>query len=366
MFPKIDIYASVAGIICLTLLLSPLYKHTDDVSLLRIVGVGVDNIAHLRLVRMTDSQHGYVYGNKEVIKKEMIKDISAYPQGAHLNTSIIEGLIWPSEKVHTYRQTLLIYIFLSAIFFSLVAYLFTYLILLISDKLDFRRRGVAPAIAILSSIFLICSLLIDIFWLGFFTQIFSIFLSLVLLLILIDASSSEEKNSSLINLVFALLICAGVGFAYVFALPVMLVSTGIIILTFLVKQKKQIKPATIIPLVGLFCISLIPAWIQITYMQQSNKLNDHGGALKFDGLIVAAIAVLAIMYFGYLRKQIKSIGSIQILLLVAFGFMSAVFLYQKVTAGGESSYYFYKSTYLVLILAVLAIGILLISLLQNL
>lgn len=81
----------------------------------------------------------------------------------------------------------------------------------------------------------------------------------------------------------------------------------------------------------------------------ADKINDKGGVLMLDTFYVFSLAIFALAYLWHIRK--KGVTSpIAISLLLSFGFSLALLVFQKITTG-DTSYYYYKSILSLLLLA---------------
>lgn len=353
-FPIEDIVSLTVCLITTVFLLLTFFAHTDNSSLFRVIGMGVDNIAHIGILRLVDGNNGYIYGNKQIVDKEMLKNISAYPQGLHLNMALVENVVWPSKGLHSNRQTMLFYIIYYAFQYALLAYMFCFIALSIAKKLKVWSKMLTPILATFFTLFLFTNLLLDIYVLGFLTQIFSLLVSMVLLIILVDALEASKKNK-FYYLSLALLLCAGAGFSYVFMLPVLLVSVLLTGAYLLAQRKLAISARKATIFIVMAAIAIAPVIIQTIYMGKLSKLNEQGGALKMDIILLTCFAGLAFLYYFIKQKRFKQVYILQLLLLISSSFVAAIFLYQKITVGGESTYFLYKATYLPLIIIILAI-----------
>ena len=344
------------SLMAIGILIHPLALGNDATSLTRILTYTDDNTAHVSLVNNIDIHKGYLYGNKEIVESGAVNN-TAYPQGWHLNTSIVEQSLMTVNKKPSPQMLLLAYYLVASAWFGSLVYLFIMLIYKLVEPLIDRRLllvALASSSIIVGGSFLIGTMY-QLFTWGAHPEIASMVLTLATIITLAEATpKTHELKKVLVAL--ALLFIIGISFIYYFALPVVLFSTVIYIaISFRSDLTKFWRHPYIIVFGVLGLISLVPVIMYFKYINhsQSYVLNADGGTLSYANLYTLSAFLFAAVY-AFRKKLLGTQLWAGVFLLSSFFFTVAIMAYQLKASGGIH-YYAFKASQALMLLAIVLI-----------
>ncbi len=367
----------ISAIVFLVIAIPLLSKYSTNY-IYQFIGYGGDNVSHIELVNITEKFNGYHYGTIQDVGNDFTASHSSYPQGMHLNISILRDLL--PDNIDFYKSVkaqLLFFMLVSTTYLSLLAYLF---VLLAINLLPKVKRWYSLPLIYAASYGLFFGGLLDFFLNGFHAHIFSLLLLLTQLYIaiwLVGQKATDTTRS--ISLGVILLLSVGISFSWLFLLPIALAINGLLVLYFDLPRLVQIhhnrrKVFRILKwwlvYILIVAIALIQAYVQLRYSAKSDPINEPGFITPILPSVVVIFFLLVSLAYAYLRVDGKLIERKKVAVLLLFTIISGLFslyiyIYQ-VSSTGHVEYYFYKSAYTIIILGTLAAIVLCTAILDKL
>ena len=357
-FPKTEVISFTLSFIILILMFMQSFSSFRADELLKVAnGSGVDNISHLNFIDSINKQKGYLYGNRGnnlPINSMLGSAANNYPQGYHINAWIFSETVRPFlNKYPETKVKLANFIAGSIINFTLLVFCFMFLSFRLI-KFDGLKKSLGVLLIVLSAvIYVVIGMLFSMFTDGFLPQVMST--SLLLSMIMFLIFYSEETNSISHKYVFGLLASIstiGVGLSYFFLLPVALLSLISVLVTDFTFNNSKIKLSNK-QFYSLVIISSLSAIHGILYILKhsitADKINDQGGVLTLDTLFILGLSVIALSYSWSVRRD-RGLMSLAIALSISTIFSLSIYVFQIITQGNVS-YYYYKSTICVFLFA---------------
>lgn len=354
-FPIEDLTALVATILTMLILIIPLTISRDTATLARLIGEGVDNIAHLNYTRLIEANKGYIYsqGQDSPVEAQLGKGATAYPQGYHLNSAIINQALLPTDQPRSVRESLLLFEATAVVSYGLLVYVVAfsatlYIRRFVSDK----YKRIIAGTALFTALYLLANILIKLSLDGFQPQIAAMALLFVQIIMLYEYTASSQRK--IFHIISILILTSAIGLFYLYLLPVALGLT-----TFYIGRSIYKKEITLSKVgwgsVGILALaSFIQPMLHVLLSHSSiSKLNDEGGTLALSISMLIAIVLGALVFVRW-QKYFMKFDPMVNLLVLSILFTAAIYVYQLITAG-QPSYYFYKSTYVLEIAAAIVL-----------
>lgn len=351
LFIKSDLLIAAIGIVFFLGIILPFRGSTAHQ--LTMLSRGEDNASHFALMYSIIKHHTLPFFESDEGSGVMIT-LKHYPSGLHANLALISELI-------PFKLNLSILI--KSYAFQLAAYtsLLLIIVLLCMRKLALRfvNERTFMIVVASSSLALIAIGLgfmgLPIFNYGFHTQIVAYVLLLGAVLLLFDTRPTQP------HLAISLLALLGVGISFVwfFLLPLYL---GLCV-SWLMLNRSFIRSMltfwNAVIIVAASVLMIVP-YLMEKYGAGGTTVNTPGGILPLDPLMLVLTLGIASLFILSIRKPFKKDDQPALILLAALfwsiAFSAAIALYQLKTIGGVS-YYFYKSAYIIPIIAsILASG----------
>lgn len=359
----------VASVAFLTLITPLLFKESTNY-IYQFIGYGGDNVSHIELVNITEKYNGYHYGTTAQVGNDFTASHSSYPQGMHLNISVLRDLTPLSiDYYKSIKAQLLFFVIVTSLFFALLTYIFTLTSLYLVRGMK-TRLSLPITYAITYSLF--AGVLLDFYLNGFHPHIFSLVFLLTQFLIttwIIKNSESITQRSIALTLVVMLNI--GISFSWLFLLPISLLISAALILYYdlprlliAYRKKRSLIPVLkwwIIYII-IACVSLVQVYAQLSFSAKGDPINEPGFIAPVAPQLVAIFFLFSVLAFAIYRKRSIALkhNSLALLLFTAISGVFALYIYiYQLSTNGQLEYYFFKSAYTVIIFGCFAIILLL-------
>ena len=177
-----EVFAALLSFVLFLITILPVAKDSSITNAERVVAYGGDNLSHLEMVNADAQTAGYTYKKYTdgVSQYSIIKPLTGYPQGLHINVVFLNDIAKPLHGGPiSSRRLLLSFQLISSMWFALLAYLFITTCFELMDVESQKTVGYIVTASVAGWLFL--GVFFTTFTSGFQTQI----AALVLLLSLI-------------------------------------------------------------------------------------------------------------------------------------------------------------------------------------
>jgi hypothetical protein len=360
-FPVKELVAVVVAIIAGAIVLFPLSTDRSTPALIQAVSTGIDNIAHLNFIEQIEKQQGYVYGSRASatsLEPQLGPDVKAYPEGYHLNAALAEEVFGVGHRNDAIRWLLLNYVLYAAVNFAVLGFCFTYLAALVAEKIVKKKDGLIWLSALIIGVYIILNFALGLFISGFQPQILGLSLLLVCAWLLEAYRDAKTDKQKFFWISCALLVAIGNGFVYLYLWPVAV--AVICSIVFWDNYKRVYRPSRLglSFLLLLALMSFIQAALYLIFSSlNSGKLDDQGGTPMLNNFLLLAL-IIGLSSIIFARPKRLNRASVQLVFVTwAVLFSIAMLIFQLATSG-TLSYYYFKSTYtIVLFVAVLGVSL---------
>lgn len=360
-----ELFSLIATAAVTSIILLPVLTAASPQSYLSTLSYTDDNLNHLSLVKQISVSNGFIYGNNQAEQNTSTTNLSSYPQGWHLNVSILSDIIRPTEKSVEY--SIEAYYFISIMWLGVFTFtFFRYLFGLIEPL---KSKGImfgalVSIVAIGGKLF--TNILVPLFMWGSQPYFAGVTLLLSLLLILQALSALNSERLRKFYLAWAALLATGVSFVYYLFAPIalVLILTGVIY-THRSQLRRLYRPSfywAYFALSSFFIVLPIIFYVLYFKQTQSSKFNEDGGTLIVS---VGTLAFLSLLSGSLMCIRRKShFLFLGIASAASFGMTFLIYAYQLYSTGG-AHYYYHKAAHLLLIFLALMISALLAPLIKE-
>lgn len=325
--------------------------------LLRFTTTGFDHTIHLSVALSVYDNKGYTYGPTETsLHKIIYRDLLSYPEGWHLNSSIIWQIFGNALDTSStnIKKTLFLYTLTLLFWYGMLLYLFCRLVLIIINLITGSETSVFSSIgAIGFTVFCQAIFLLGMLRYGFSSFLPILLLTLVVVLLVIEHETKSPKNTAYTLLILSLttsaltlswLLSAPIGFLPIILIFVHHISSKPKLIWNWIKTNWLVS----IMIVVLLLITITQLLIQLKFNQKTNQLNESGGIGLISFSLVAFASFISFIGIGNLKNK-KIAVSMWYSLAASFLLTGTIFAYQYYSAM-KPSYYAIKIGYISLII----------------
>ncbi len=346
--PLDDFMAVLLAAVCFLVVAMPLgYKH-DTAAIERIFSNRDDAIVHLGIVNAIDNNHNYLMGNTFYTANEVVERMTAYPQGWHINVSLVAQFTKPrhSKAISGTRAAETTYLMAALWLAGLV-----YMLVLLGYRVAARLKS-SLAATTLATLFVLgvvfINLLFPLFVWGFYPQIAALALLFAAFVLLIESEGRPFRERGLFSLL-SVLCCVGISFIWFYLWPVAVAAVYVVAIA-MTRPKKFglfVFPRYYLGLLVGGIISCIPIGLNLIYFHNADQLTAGGATVEFNNLTILALVSIATAYL--LSKSLTATRIVGVGLALGVIFSLAV-MTQQLLATHQLAYYYFKSTYTVVLL----------------
>jgi len=352
---KREIFALVAALAILAVILLPIKDKPNGIVASRIITYGGDNISHLEFFNVIDKNEGYVQDDLFKLEHVLTAKLIPYPQGWHLNLSIVKDFVEQGIGPMSLDEFLLFYHVASGICFAIFVYLFFMLGLTIQDRIKGATRVAKYVSVSFLSALLFTGPFFAFFAFGFQTHLVATALFMVQLLILMATPEIKDRAQQKYLFYLALLIASGIAYVWLFLWPVAIVAVALFAINNLgLTIKNFYKEWAFIGLALLFAsLGIGQVLYQVMFVYAAN-INEPGFILEPNNLLLISLMLIAYVFvlFAYKNDRIRMLGQITGVSVI---FSLLVLAYQLYKVG-EPRYFYYKSTFSFILLSFLLLA----------
>jgi hypothetical protein len=342
-----EVLSAGFAILATSIVLYPVVIAPNAGKLGAVIMAGGDNYAHIEMVKGNDLNHGYVLVRHEN-RFNLNDNYLFYPQGWHLHTAFTK---WTTETAISMDKQpgrfLLFYYITACSWFAILLFLAARLYTQLAESLKIGRLPLSLGLLVIGSG--TCLWLIPLFISGFHTQIVA--LSLLLACVSLLCMLSTSKNPYMLLLLAGLLV-AGTSFAWVFLAPIAL---GIFfIMLCLTLRKTPGRPPFYFyltaPVIALFVF--VQPLVQMLFGPKTtnNSFVNQPGYIPETSMFTLLFIFILLSTYLFVRFKSSSIRTVYGASILALTFSLVLFQYQISTVH-ELRYYYFKSTYTFIVLA---------------
>jgi hypothetical protein len=352
---KSSILSAVLAVASAIFLVIPIAIYRDAPGMIYFLSSGEDNASHYAMFERNFIQKSTPYFDTR--PTGLIDSLKIYPQAIHSSSAFAYSTIFDAKNLNTSKSLKLYYFVVVAACASL-----TYII---SELVGRYIKGRIKYIAmVLSAAGLFIGATLFLAGWGFLTQIISLtyILSIVYLLTFRDEKRRNLTDRAADLSLFGLLVI-GVVFSWYLLAPVLVAILYKKIRTAV--SDKRLRHLVLLPVI-IACAA--PILVNLLLGKGSGAINEPGGVYIYGAFAIGIVLLSVLVYiftaikFG--KKIIKDNLEVSLLILSAYISTIGIGLYQLVTVG-SLRYYFYKSLYLLLIIAVITIVLFITYYLKN-
>lgn len=352
------IFIKIEEVFALTIALSififtlfPLIPNHSAIIATRIITSGGDNLSHLELLHAVNKEGGYVQGTSSDLRHELTAVLIPYPQGWHINLSILKNGIETVSGRFPLERFLYFYYIACCANLAILTYLFIVLGLTVSESLK-RTYKFANYLSVgLFTALLMTGPFFDFFMFGFQTQIAALGLFLGEILLLLSLHNTKETRSRKILLFLSLIIAGGISYIWLFLWPIALAAIFLVVHDIYRPKIKDLilnwRLVVLSCLVGSFGLGQV--LFQVLFTGGGSNINAPGHILEPNNLLLTILLLVVYIFvlYSYKIKEIRILGQIT---GAAAVFSMLVLVFQLLTVD-EPRYFYYKSTYTFIILS---------------
>ena len=333
----------VAVMLFLTLI-GPI-RHQQPESIIRIISSGEDNSSHYALYNTIIENNKITYFGASN-STGTLDNLISYPQALHINmavnTRILEGAgtIQGGVKVRDFAyQAALYYVF----------FIVSFLAVIVELSRKYAWKSFVVTAALLSPLlwhYAFFGFSFALFTYGFLTQ----YAAFGLLLVLFIVTTHFGNKHNWKHLALWATLAMAVSNTWFFVLPIAFIYLlGLVGREFVsvIKNVKSLLPA-VLPL----ALALVPVLAAVTGPGDPGSINSKGAVLPIPMsiLIITFLVIFVIPFTTGLKKYVKSTNMFVWFCASCTLFCLCVATYQQMTLG-HYEYYFYKSVYILPVLA---------------
>lgn len=333
------------------------YETANPVIPVQLISYGGDNISHIALLKAVDLSQGYAQDYPNKLSDTLNARYIPYPQGWHLNLSILKSFIEIFSDTFSTKQFLIFYYLASGLGMSLLAYMFIILGMSIQESLKTSNRfagylsiGTMAAILFMGPIF-------TFFALGFQTLIVAMLLFLAELFLLLELLNQKNRSTQKQITYLSIVIATGISYVWFFLWPVAVATVVLFVVSNfrLYSRTSYAENAKfIVACSALGAVGLGQLFFQVVFGPDSPTVNNTGLTLEPNNFVLLSFALIVFVFVVYLYEnaRVRYIGHVAFISAV---FALVILAYQLITVG-EPRYYYFKATYTFIILGVMIIG----------
>lgn len=321
---------------------------------------GWDNAAHISMLETAGINNSYVYGKSKDTLDKTIVDSGAYPQAWHLaNANIINGIDKSLISPNNPLKVMVTYTITINVWFMIASFLIVRTGIELTNQSKKRLKWGLPKLITFicaSSLILTLTTVPSLLY-GFANYLGLIALLIASLAILLPLPKGNKQNV-LLTIIGAILATASVLFWFlpapaIFLTLVLLAKpTGIPIYRMIFKPTKTNLPTILIlTLSGIFMVLQVFIYVLYSDMSGANHLLQTGGVSTISNLLVSIIIVTPLLvYWAHKRTWDIEIEKYLIIILPTLLLTASLFAFQDIFSG-STTYYFYKLTTIIVVLA---------------
>ncbi|MEI6222417.1 MAG: hypothetical protein WCP97_06655 [bacterium] len=307
-------------------------------------GNNTDAEAHLAIYSTIMDQHEYLYLLPLTEYSSYIRQFQSYPQGMHYSSAVVAWYVTDSagtKKVPLLEQ-ITIFTGMTGIFFALFIFYFLRVFFNLLEERHKIKYEVLLFVALLM-LYPFFDVFYSLMTYGFYPQI----ASLLFLLILLDVYTGENSFSAF-KLFISYFALVGITACWYFLTPV---AIGMIIYCQLVNNANKTK---------IFFISLLSVLltlVQISFYNIFNNaqnlmrgVNNSGGVSKIPLLFTVCLIIAATLYLYRTYKISEKSKTLAGATVLSFLFSVLIYSYQ-IYSKGQQNYYYFKSEYIIAVIA---------------
>jgi hypothetical protein len=358
-----DCASLLVAIVTVLLVMWPVLQQFNGARLAEVVTAGGDNTAHLEMIKINDLNRGLPYGYHNRVNNKTL--YASYPQGWHFMTAFVK---WLSEPFTSYqnspRDILLLFYLTASLWFGILMFLITRLACMVGEPLNGVKKPLATiaVVAVVTTVGL--HWMLGLFMRGFQAQIASFTFCLFEIFFLIEAFK-RPASKRYPALLLAASAAVSINFLWLFIAPIAL---GLLAAAFIITlfQNKRLPPlyiwSVLVFLGGLAAVQpllykLYPVNLGIPLlMQRGDAQQTSMYTLFFMCVIIAGYTTV-----HWTNRSLRIVFS-SALLALAF----SLYLFEdQLHTLHELRYFYFKSTYLFIMLATVILGAIAYELLNN-
>jgi hypothetical protein len=330
----------------------PLLGASDSKTLEFLHLGGEDNSSQFQMYHYVVKEHAFAYDN-DPSNSGIRQTLTSYPQGSHAALSLLTTPF--INDVNNTAELLKKYAFGFSFFYSVFIYLIFAVCLLPLRKIKNKTVLLLSETAVGSGVLIFGGLgiFLDLFIYGFFGHIMA-YLGLMVILFWISIALNENKRA--VTFQFETLVFALLGFFLVYSSWYILAPVAIIpIVLYVIIHRKLMVEKYRLGL-GLIMIPvMLCAYLTYIYLFTSTSTGHiltPGGVVKLEPWwLLFALPAAAVGIVAYRKKQWFNLSlSVAVVAAAAFSLLIGIYHYKKL---GHLDYYFYKTTYTVLLLVII-------------
>lgn len=359
---RLDPVGLVVALAVMVVPLVPFIKSPTLATILQLFSYQGDNLSHLELINADVKKQGYVYYTLEEIRPYAYQTLSGYPQGWHVNVAVVQDQLARLVRIHdvTYRQVLFFYAICVAMYGLLALVVYELMVLLSS-----RARGIGELTRRLTAagvtIGLLLGTFMTLFAYGFQTHLMSLLMVLTIGVLLTEVWETSHDVTKRWLVVLAVLLCSGLTLTWqIIAVPTALAIFYVLlaggVVTWRVAWFRQQWRFFGI----LACLTLAAAfqfYMQLRFGNDATTIIQPGLSPEPRSSFLVLIFAAGLIAVFYLARQRSSRTPEPFTaLLVPAGIFSLLFYIILEIRVGEQRYYYFKSTFTVILLAVILLG----------
>lgn len=341
----------------------PLFFKDLGPKLAQIVMAGGDNAAHIEMVKTNDLNKGFAYGF-ERNRVNPSPGTSNYPQTWHFNTAFTKWLVEPLLRTpNSPTKILFIYYMSAVLWFTMLLYCMVRLSLLVAEQISGKISWAAALGAVAVTIPVGTHWLIGLFSNGFHAQNAALLLLAVEAILIIEIFQRSAKERFPL-LLLATVCVASINFVWIFLFPIGALPLGIAVVATWWKNNKRLPIYYIICTVLLGLIACIqPVLYKIYPINFEFPWILQRGFITQTSMYTLVFLLVPIAWYVYVYWKHVAVRIIFGFVVASFGFSYWLFNYQ-LSKIGELRYFYFKSTYTVIIFSAIIVGAILCQLLQ--
>lgn len=333
----------------------PVQQHINAAQLLRVISAGGDNSAHLDMVKASDLNQGIAYGMHNRVNPP--GNAVNYPQGWHFNVAFYK---WMSEPIIHYQnhpgKILLLFYSVAVAWFGLLVFFVTRLATRLVEFLPGKKHPLAligvAAVAACAAI----HWLLQLYTHGFEAQTASLTLLAIEALLIAEAYTKPLRKRYPL-LLLAAIVAVGCNFIWVFIMPITCGAAAYCIIATAIALRKLPPIPIICTLLLLAALAVLQPLFYLIYpVTFDTPIILQRGDINATSMLALLTIFAVILSYLLIRWKQRPLRPVAAIATVALIFSLGLMAYQLHEIG-ELRYFYYKSTYTFIVLAMPLIGV---------